>query len=333
MPTTAGIRIVGTGAYLPRRRVAVSEFALSGPEAPAFRHHAADDETAIFMGTRAAARALEEAGLQPTDLDGAIVFSGMPDFEYPKDGNAVVHRLGASRAAVWSIDTACASFVTGLEAARLRIMAGGLRRVLVLMVMNWVHRGTDEADDHSLQGDGAAAVIVEHEKAEESSFLGFRERTSGEHFSYLELPSPFFESAGTQDETEAGAAGGRAPAGHGLPTFRFGTDPAHGRFLVSGCLGPGRELLEETGTAPDQISWMIAHQSGRRLPRIWARSLGIPTERLLSTYEEAGNLSAVNIPLTLHHYTVTEPKIQPGDRILFFAPGAGLHTAAMLWRW
>ena len=332
---TTGCRILGLGAFLPKHQVGREAFPHSaGTDVAQFRHHADGTEGSIPMGVAAAKAALNNAALSAHEIDAAIIFSGMPDYEYPKDGNAIMHAIGATNASCWNLDTACASFITGLEAARLRIEAGGARRVLVVTVMNWVNRGVDRTGDFSAVGDGAAAVIVERRESDRGSFLGIREATYGEHFGYLELPSPFVGKAGPKS---------------GPAVFQFGADPAHGRFLMSGCLEPAKKLLQETQTDPMTVDWMIAHQPGTRLPKIWARALGIPSDRILSTYENCANMSAVNIPMTLTRYAggsvVTggsdpfagqregEPTIRRGQKLLFFAPGAGLHVAAMLWTW
>lgn len=336
MSTLAHSRITGTGHCRPGPAVSLTHFpeAKKGGDLPEFRHHSGDGDGSIAMGVRAAREALENAGVAAEQLDAAIVFSGMPDYEYPKDGNAILHRLGAGRASCWNLDTACASFITGLEAARLRVAAGGASHVLVLMIMNWVGRGVDQSHDYSSTGDGAAAVVVSgsYNNADDTrdSFIGIREATHGEHFGYLELPSPFARS-------NTGGPSPDNPSPAQLPRFVFGNDPAHGKFLMSGCLEPARELLRETESPAESIDWFLAHQPGTRLPRIWAKSLGIQPQKILSTYGECGNMSAVNIPMTLHRYAgpskENEARIKRGDRLLFFAPGAGLHVAAMLWDW
>ena len=341
--TPAACYISGTGHCRPGTSVPLSDFPdARGGDLPKHRHHAGPDDGSIAMGVRAATEALESARLAAKDLDAAIVFSGMPDYEYPKDGNAIMHRLGAQNASCWNLDTACASFISGLDAARLRVAGGSARHVLVLMIMHWVGRGIDRTADYSTTGDGAAAVIVSASDSTANAdrgFRGVRESTHGEHFGYLELPSPFAgsESGGPANENK------EAKAEPGLPHFRFGSDPAHGKFLMSACLEPARQLLRETDTAPESVDWFLAHQPGTRLPRIWAKSLGIPPERLLSTYDECGNMSAVNIPMTLHRYATAgddgsrpnaeEPRLKQGDRLLLFAPGSGLHVSAMLWVW
>ncbi len=345
--TPAACSISGTGHCRPGAPVPLSDFPdARGGDLPRHRHHAGPGDGSIAMGVRAATEALESAQLKATDLDAAIVFSGMPDYEYPKDGNAILHRLGARNASCWNLDTACASFISGLDAARLRIAGGSARHVLVLMIMNWVGRGIDRTADYSTTGDGAAAVIVSASDSganADRGFCGVRESTHGEHFGYLELPSPFAGSASGGPSDEQSDTNAKQQAQVELPHFRFGSDPAHGKFLMSACLEPARQLLRETDTTPESVDWFLAHQPGTRLPRIWAKSLGIAPERLLSTYGECGNMSAVNIPMTLHRYATASadssqpngdaPRLKRGDRLLFFAPGAGLHVSAMLWVW
>ncbi len=317
------VRIVATGAYSPRTRVDNSFFREKlglTVNSPRQRGHASPEETSVMMGTAAVQAALANAGLNATDVDLLVSFSGMGDFEFPKDANAIQVAAGLSNATCWSIDTACASFISGMKCAYAQLRSGLHRRALVLTAMNWVNRGIDQSRDFSSIGDGAAAVVLEAVPETGASpaggagdgLIGVNESTRGEFFEFITLPSPF--ATGAPD------------------SFHFSEDTKHGRFLASGSLQIAKDLLVRAGLTGADVDWFIAHQPGERLPGIWAKALGIASAKILHTFDENGNMSAVNIPFTLHEYSRQQARIKRGDRILFFAPGAGLHVAAMLWQ-
>lgn len=310
-----GARIVATGSYWPRTIVDNSAF--GGPQfrlrrGSNERRHAVDDETSVAMGVAAARAALTHAAIEPDAVDLLLCFCGMPDFEYPKDANRIAGQLGLGRATCWSIDTACASFITALKAAHALIESGLHHRVLIVTTMRWIDRGIDPASDYSSLGDGAAAVIVE--AASQGSMLGVLEHDDPGAFDFVQLRSPF--ATGTSQH------------------FEFSHDPRYREYFGQTVLEPVRALLRQTGTEPGTIDWFVAHQVGHSLQRVWCEGLGIEPSRNLSTFERSGNLSAVNIPLILDHFTRgDERRIERGDRLLLFAPGAGMHIAAMLWQY
>ena len=289
-----GVKFTGFGSHFPEKTFSDGAFR---------RHQASPDEGSVFLGTQAARRALQNAGMKAEEVDLALCFSGMPDYEYPKDINLIAENLGMRNACCQSVDTACASFITALGLAHAQISSGRFRNALILCVMNWTSRGIDASQDSRSVGDGASAALLRADA--EDSLLGIRETTATGHFDFLTLKSPF-------------ATGGRE-------FFHFGEDPRHGRFLAREALRPALDLIEKHGS-PD---WLVAHQTNEKLLRLWAKAL--KTESL-HTFPEYGNMSAVNIPATLDEFVNRRGKIKKGDKILLFAPGAGLHLAAALCR-
>src|SRR3954464_8694546 len=87
-------KIIGTGSYLPERRVTnqdlTEQLAAKGIETSdewivsrsgiSARHYAAPDELSSDLAVHAARRALEMADKQPGDIDLVIVAGSTPDF-------------------------------------------------------------------------------------------------------------------------------------------------------------------------------------------------------------------------------------------------------------
>lgn len=306
--------ILGTGSYLPRTTVENDAF-----EAERFRlrtgsvrrHHAADDETSIFMATESSKAALEAAGMSGDDIDVVLGFSGMPDFLYPKDTNKLIETLGATGAAAWSLDTACSTSISALGAAHAVLQSGMFETALVTTTMSWVGRGIDrEQTDYSSLGDGAAAIVVQ--RSDSGGYIGSVERTDPGAFDFVQLKNPY--------------------AAEGEQSFEFSSDPRYRKYFGVTVLDVVRELFEKTGTGPDDVDWFLPHQVGTTLLHVWSEQLGLDSSKLLETFSETGNMSAVNIPYILDTH-IRGGKIERGDKLLLFAPGAGTHLAAMLWEY
>src|SRR5690606_10836055 len=161
----------GVGHYLPDRIVPNAEFektidtsdewirSRSGIER---RHFAAEGQTTSDLATRAARAALEDAGLEPGDIDAIIVATSTADLTFPAVATMVQAALGMTRGFAYDVQAVCAGFVFALANADGLIRTGQADRVLVIgaetfsRIMDWTDRGTCV-----LFGDGAGAVILE----------------------------------------------------------------------------------------------------------------------------------------------------------------------------
>src|SRR4029079_13140936 len=96
-------------------------------KAPKFRHHVAEDETAIDMMERAAAGIVERHGQDTIEnIDILITHVQLPDVPFYGSGPGIAHRLGMKPN--WVLDLhngGCAAFILGLKVARHLIEAGG----------------------------------------------------------------------------------------------------------------------------------------------------------------------------------------------------------------
>ena len=126
--------------------------------APKFRHHVAEDETAIDMVERAAAGVIERHGRETIEnVDILITHVQLPDMPFYGGGGGMAHRLGMKPN--WVLDLhngGCAAFVLGHEGGPQpdRVGAGGdgadRRRA---------ERGGHDLrpEDHPLEGAGLGA--------------------------------------------------------------------------------------------------------------------------------------------------------------------------------
>ena len=114
-----GIRIAGTGSYLPekirtnadieklvdtndewiRTRTGVEERRIAGP-----------DETASTMAIKAAEQALTQAGVDGRDIDAIVVATISPDYIFPNTGALVQNHFHCKQAFCFDLSAACAGF-------------------------------------------------------------------------------------------------------------------------------------------------------------------------------------------------------------------------------
>jgi 3-oxoacyl-[acyl-carrier-protein] synthase-3 len=321
-------KIIGTGSYLPARRVSNDELAaelatkgietsdewISSRSGISARYYAAADQNSSDLAVEAALRALEAAGKSATDIDMVIVASSTPDFQgsFPSTACVVQRKLGmTNHSAAFDVQAVCSGFVYAVATADAFIKAGMHKTVLVIgsevfsRILNFEDRTTCV-----LFGDGAGAVVMT--ASAEPGILATRLHADGTHSDILSIPP--------------------SPAG----------SPASGSFLhmdgqavfklaVTVLEEVATEVLGAANMAPSDVDWLIPHQANIRIMKSTARKLGLPLERMIVTVDEHGNTSAASIPLALD-LAVRDGRIKAGDNILMEGVGGGFTWGAILAR-
>ncbi|MDR3126537.1 MAG: 3-oxoacyl-ACP synthase, partial [Rickettsiales bacterium] len=148
-------RIVSFGSYLPEKVLTNDDlskivdtsdewiFSRTGMRE---RHIAADGELTGDMAARAAAAALENAGISAGEMDLIVLATTTPDLGFPATACRVQRMLGATNAAAFDIQAVCTGFVYALSVADKMIRCGEARRALVIgadkmsSILDWTDR-------------------------------------------------------------------------------------------------------------------------------------------------------------------------------------------------
>jgi 3-oxoacyl-[acyl-carrier-protein] synthase-3 len=319
-------KIIGTGSYLPAKRVTNQELAdqlaAKGIETSdewivtrsgiAARHFAATDEKSSDLAVKAAHNALDMAGLQPNDIDLIIVASSTPDFfgSFPSTACVVQQKLGiTNNGAAVDVQAVCSGFVYALSTADAFIRAGLHKNVLVIGAEVF-SRILDFSDRTTcvLFGDGAGAVVLS--ASQEPGILASALHADGRHSDILCMPNTF-----------SGATAGEA--------YLYMDGPAVFKMAVSVLEKVANETLEKAGMQQDQIDWLIPHQANLRIMSGTAKKLGLPMEKMVVTVDQHGNTSAASIPLALDA-AVRDGRIKPGQNIMMEGVGGGFTWGAVL---
>src|SRR5919199_4262892 len=96
------------------------------------RRRAAPTERTSDLATFAARRALQDAGVEPLDVDLVLVATMSQDEATPNTAPLVAHALGAERAGALDVGAACTGWLGALSMAAGQVETGRAERVLVV---------------------------------------------------------------------------------------------------------------------------------------------------------------------------------------------------------
>ncbi|HEY6482315.1 MAG TPA: beta-ketoacyl-ACP synthase III [Steroidobacteraceae bacterium] len=316
-------RITGTGSHLPAK--VLSNFDLektldtsdewirerTGIER---RHIAAEGETTVDLAEHAARRALEAAGVRPTDVDFIAFGTTTPDLVFPNCGVLLQERLGCRGGPAFSVETACSGFMYALSISDKYIRCGEAKRALVVGAET-LSRITDWSDRSTaiLFADGAGAVVLE--PADQPGILSTHLHADGIYKDLL-------------------YCGDGVSKGFGAEKVRLAISMVGGEVFRVAVTTLGKaidEALQANGLARTAIDWLVPHQANLRIIQAMARKLQLPMERVIVTIQDQGNTSAASVPLALD-LAVRDGRIKRGDLLLLEAFGGGFTWGSALVR-
>ena len=287
------------------------------------RHIAAPDVATSDLAVSAARAALEQRGIDPTEIEVIIVCTVTPDHMFPATACLVQKGLGAKGAWGFDLIAACSSFVYGTTTGANLVMSGRYKKVLVIGAdtMSRIIDYTDRATC-VLFGDGAGAVVIEpvEECDGPLGFVDFLGEIDGAGGDALIMP----------------AGGSRMPPSHdtvdkhlhyvhqdGQKVFKYAV-----RKMYETC----RDLLARNGLTAEDVGAMVPHQANLRIIKGVGERLGIAPEKVIINIDRYGNTTAGTIPLATRD-AISQGRLKKGDLVLFAAVGAGWTVGASLWRW
>ena len=281
------------------------------------RRIANDDETTASLGTLAARAAIEDAGIDPDDIDLLIVATATPEQPIPHTGAFVGESLGL-QCGSFDLNAGCAGFVYGLVTAA-GMVAGGAENV-VLVGAETLSRIIDPEDRATcvLFGDGAGAAVIS--RAEQGGVLSWDLGCDGSAAHLLEIP----------------AGGSRRPASPATFAAREQYLKMSGqevfRRAVRAVVDSARAALERADMKADDVDWFVPHQANARIIEAAAQRLGVDTSRTLVNIDRYGNTSSASIPLALFE-AVNDGRVREGDVVLCSGFGAGMTWASAVIEW
>jgi len=328
------IAIMGTGSYVPKRVLSNSDLEkildtsdewISKRTGVRERRIAAPDENTSDMGREAALRAIEAAGISPSDLELIVLCTMTPDMACPCGGNWLEASLGADNAVSFDVVAACSGFIFGLSVAEQYLKTGAFRNVLVV-ASEVMSRTVDWTDRESciLWGDGAGAVVLTlaDDGQDCSEIISTHIHTDGKNGQNLLLP---------------GGGSKTTPISHtsvdqNLHYLRMIRASDSVRVAVRCFAEAAEEAVFQNGYTLGDVKVIIPHQANLRILQQMAKRLKVPMEKVYLTVEKYGNISSSTVPIAFDE-AVRDGTVEKGDLVVLTAFGGGLTWASSLIRW
>jgi len=318
--------VKGCGGYLPKRVLTNEDLAkvvdttdewIATRTGIKERRIAAKGELTSTMGTAAARAALDNARMDPQDIDLIVLATSTPDQTFPATAVTIQADLGITHGAAFDVQAVCSGFVFALTTADNYLKSGEFRRALVIgseafsRILDWDDRGTCV-----LFGDGAGALVVEAEMQNGSTtdrgVLASCLRSDGRYRDKLYVDG--------------------GPSSTGTVGYVRMDGPEVFRHAVTNIAEVIDATLKKSGYQASDIDWFVPHQANKRILDGAARKLGLAPERIVITVDKHANTSAASIPLALDA-ACRDGRIKKGDLVLMGAMGGGFTWGAVLVRW
>ncbi|MFC4000737.1 beta-ketoacyl-ACP synthase III [Prauserella oleivorans] len=307
-------RVLGVGSTQPDRRVTNDDLAqlmdtddqwIRDRVGIVERRFAAKDELLVDMAVTAGAKALADAGTDPSEVDTVIVPNCSMLSPIPNAAAQVADRIGIKAAGAFDLNAACAGFCYGLGVASDLVRAGSAKTALVI----GAEKLTDVVDpvDRStaiIFADGAGAALVG--PAEEPGIGPIAWGSAGDQVDMIYM----------RDH--------RYIYQEGQAVFRWATTQ----------MAPvAMRAVELAGLQLSDVDVLIPHQANLRIVEAIAKRLRAKGARddlvVADDIRYSGNTSSASIPIALDHMRAAGT-VKSGDVVLMVGFGAGLSYAGQV---
>jgi 3-oxoacyl-[acyl-carrier-protein] synthase-3 len=323
-----GVRILGTGSYVPdavvtnehlHQRFGFDSEWIVKRTGIRERRHVLPHQATSDLCHEAAVRCVDNAGVDPKDIDLLVLATFTPDMAFPSTACLVQDRLKLICPAI-EVEAACAGFMYALITGAAYVLSGASDLALIIggdansRVVN-----PSDLKTYPLFGDGAGAVLLARGRPDQG-LISYSLGADGGGADLLSRP----------------ACGSRLPPtpevlAKGLH-FMHMDGRAVFRWAVAILCDTIQDVLQASNLRPNDVDLYIPHQANVRIINAAIDVLHIPRSRLFNNLDRYGNTSAGSIPLALDE-AVSEGRVKPGNLIVLSGFGAGLAWGTAVMRW
>jgi len=300
------------------------------------------------LGAEAARAAIEDAGIEPGEIDYLVCATMTPDHYFPGSGTLIQQKLGLDPLPALDLRQQCAGFAYGLQVVDALIRGGAARTVLLVgtdvhtSLMPFSDRTWEVLYDENatpldeeefrwnsqfrhllvLFGDAAGAMVFRaHDEDDGRGILGSALYGDGGHKDILFVPGvgsaqrPFVDA-------EMIARADSVPKMDGKAVFKL---------AVTQMPATLREVLAKHDYAIEDLGLVVMHQANLRINEAATKVLGIDRDKVFNNIQKYGNTTSATLPLCFHEAR-QEGLAPEGALVGFSALGAGLHYGSVLMR-
>ena len=274
------------------------------------RRRAGKDENANTMSLEAVEHALPQLPYDITEVDLIIGATYSPYDTVGTMAHVVQQRFEIANAIVFTISSACSSFLNAVEIVEGFFASGKAKTAVVVNAEhNWAYVNESDPISAHLWGDGASAVFLS------------KERQTHKDHEVIEV------------NTEGHAHIGRGPGGVCLKPFDGGIIMPDGRDVFYNAITFMSEktagILKSNGHTVDQLDYFIPHQANIRIINKVADTLEFPIEKVVINMVEYGNTGAASSSIG---YSQVFSQMRKNELAVITVFGGGYSSGAMLVR-
>lgn len=350
-------KITGTGSYIPKIKkenkkflehcflnadgtkipnendVIIDKFkAITGIEE---RRYAIDENNSSDLGFYAAKKAIEDANIDPEELDYIILAHNFGDVKstaiqsdmLPSLATRVKHRLGIQNpnCVAYDILFGCPGWIEGVIQAQAFIKSGIASKVLVIGAET-LSRVVDKFDrDSMIYSDGAGACIVEKSDNQESGIISHATQTFAKDEAYHLF---FGKSYHTDEDADV-----RYIKMHGRKIYEFALNNVPTAM---------KKALDESNISINEVKKIFIHQANEKMDEAIIKRFyrlyktPAPEGVMPMSIHKLGNSSVATVPTLLDLVlkgNITNQEVKKGDVLIFASVGAGMNINAIVYRY
>lgn len=281
-----------------------------------------EGQNASDFAALAGKKALDRAGLKAKDIDLLIFSSASQDLIEPATSHIVSSIIDAAGVPVMDVKNACNSFLNALQVSDSFIRAGQYKNILVVsgetpsMAIRWNNTSKDQFlrsfAGFTMSDAGAAAVLTATDG--DASILGIEFRSDSSQWDVGTLPT----------------GGSRRPRDPEATYFDM-----DGRKLARAFMSLGPEILNQT-LREHNLTWndfalIGMHQIADPYIDDICRVLEVPTEQIIRTVADHGNMTSTTMILQLE-LALEQGRLKPGDLFAYVGLAGGISTGLGIFR-
>jgi len=332
-----GSMIIGLGSYLPDKIVTNEELSTMMDTSDEWirsrtgigaRHRAAPEETTASIGTEAARRSIEDAGLEPDDIDLIIMGTMFPDYTYPGPGMVIQQSLGITHPIpVIDIRVQCAGFIYAYSMADLYIRSGQAKNVLCVFAEKEFDHFKIDRQIGIIFGDGAGAAVIgpgvdqrglqitdlHGDGAGVPVLVMTSDNMVGLQKGETHWPEELQKTKAYWEERGFVPGHTKFPFWIGKEVFRHAVK----RLIVS-----VKAVLNAAEIDKEQVAHFFLHQANARINGKIVELLGLPEQKVPANIERIGNTGAASV-IILMDEAKKNGTLRPNDLCILSAFGAG----------
>ncbi|WP_299125610.1 3-oxoacyl-ACP synthase III family protein [uncultured Tenacibaculum sp.] len=299
------------------------------------RRYAKDEYNASDLGYFAAQKAIEDANINPEELDYIILAHNFGDVKsnaiqsdiLPSLATRVKYKLGIENpnCVAYDILFGCPGWIEGVIQAQAFIKAGIAKKCLVIGAET-LSRVVDQNDrDSMIYSDGAGACIVEAKEGSESGIISHASQTFTKEEAFYLFFGKSYNKSHDKDV--------RYIKMHGRKIYEFALNNVPNAMKIA---------LDKSGIAVDEVKKVFIHQANEKMDEAiikrFFRLYKKPTPEgiMPMSIHKLGNSSVATVPTLLDLVLkgkIENQKVEKGDIIMLASVGSGMSINAIVYRY